>query len=218
MEGAGGAGGGVGAGGRAGAAAQQGGDATGQGRFDLLGADEMDVGVDGAGGDDVALAGNRLGARTHDDVDPIGDVGVARLADRTDAAVAQADIGLNNAPPIEDQGVGDHRVHGAIGAAGLGLAHAIADHLAAAELHLIAVAGEVLLHLQDQLGVRQAQPVAGGGAVGLGVGAAVNPVGHGLVCRKGKGAERRKQGRDGPGWASSGRLQLGVWGPNPGAR
>ena len=218
VEGAGGAGGGVGAGGRAGAAAQQGGDATGQGRFDLLGADEMDVGVDGAGGDDVALAGNRLGARAHDDVDPIGDVGVARLADRTDTAVAQADVGLNNAPPIEDQGIGDHRVHGPIGAAGLGLAHAIADHLAAAELHLIAVAGEVLLHLEDQLGVRQAQPVAGGGAVGLGVGAAVNPVGHGLGCRKGKGAERRRQEGDGPGWASSGRLQLGARGPNPGAR
>ena len=82
------------------------------------------------------------------------------------------------APPVEDQGVGDHRVHGAIGAGGLGLTHAVADHLAAAEFHLIAVDGEVFFHLQDEFGVGQAQPIAGGGAVGLGVGAAGDAVWH----------------------------------------
>ena len=46
VKGARGAGGGVGAGGRAGAAPQQGCNTAGQGRFDLLRADEVDVGID----------------------------------------------------------------------------------------------------------------------------------------------------------------------------
>ncbi len=47
---------------------------------------------------------------------------------------------------------------------------AVADHLAAAELHLLAVDREVLLDLDDQLGVGQADAVARGGAVVAGVG------------------------------------------------
>ena len=179
VEGPGGAGGGVGAGGGAGAAAHQGGHPAGQGRFDLLGADEVHVGVDGSRREDVALAGDGLGAGAHHDVHTRLGVGVPGFADRHDAAIAQADIGLHDPPPIEDQGVGDHRVHRPVGAGGLGLTHPIADHLAAAELHLIAVNGEILLHLEDQLGVGEAQAVAGGGAVGLGVGAAGDAVGHG---------------------------------------
>ena len=56
--------------------------------------------------------------------------------------------------------------------AALALAHAVADDLAAAELHLLAVDGAVALDLDDQLGVGQAHAVAGGRAVHLGVGAA----------------------------------------------
>ena len=38
------------------------------------------------------------------------DVGIARLADRPDAAVLDADVGLDDAPVIDDQRVGDDRV------------------------------------------------------------------------------------------------------------
>ena len=51
------------------------------------------------------------------------------------------------------------------------LAHAVADHLAAAELHLLAVGGEILLHLDDEVGVGEPHAVAGGGAEHVGVGA-----------------------------------------------
>ena len=58
----------------------------------------------------------------------------------------------------------------------LALAHAVADRLAAAELHLLAVAAGaqrvVVLDLDDQLGVGQADPVADGRAEHLGIGAA----------------------------------------------
>ncbi len=60
----------------------QGGDAGGQRFLDLLRADEMDVAVDPAGGEDLAFAGDHLGARPDDDVDARLHVGVARLADR----------------------------------------------------------------------------------------------------------------------------------------
>ena len=49
--------------------------------FDLLRADEVDVRVDAAGGDDQALAGDDLGAGADHDVDAGLDVGVAGLAD-----------------------------------------------------------------------------------------------------------------------------------------
>ncbi len=46
----------------------------------------------------------------------------------------------------------------------LALAHAVADHLAAAELDLLAVDRAVAFDLDDKLGVGEAQPVAGSGA------------------------------------------------------
>ena len=53
----------------------------------------------------------------------------------------------------------------------LALAHAVADHLAAAELHLLAVDREVALDLDDEVGVGEPHAVAGGRAEHLGVGA-----------------------------------------------
>jgi hypothetical protein len=50
------------------------------------------------------------------------------------------------------------------GARHLALAHAVADHLAAAELHLLAIGGEILLDLDDELGIGQPHLVAGGRA------------------------------------------------------
>ena len=58
--------------------------------------------------------------------------------------------------------------------AALALAHAVADHLAAAELHFLAVDGVVALDFDDQLGVGEAHAVARGGAEHLGIGAAID--------------------------------------------
>ena len=62
-----------------------------------------------------------------------------------------------------------------LGRDALALAHAVADRLAAAELHLFAVAagaqGVVVLDLDDEAGVGEAHAVAGGRAEHLGVGA-----------------------------------------------
>ena len=153
---AGGAGGGGGAGCRACAAADEGGEAGGEGFLDLLGADEVDVGVDAAGGEDLAFAGDDFGAGADDDGNAGLDVGVAGLADGVDAAAEEGDVGFDDAPVVDDEGVGDDGVDGALGLAGLGLAHAVADDLAAAELHFLAVDGVVVFDFGPEVGVGEA--------------------------------------------------------------
>ena len=56
----------------------------------------------------------------------------------------------------------------------LALAHAVADHLAAAELHFLAVDGEIALDLDDELGVGEAHAIADRRAEHLGIGAAAD--------------------------------------------
>ncbi len=132
----------------------------------------MNVGVEAAGADDLAFASDDLGAGTDDDGDARLDVGVAGLADGRDAAVLQADVGLHDAPVIEDERVGDDGVHRALPVGQLRLPHAVADHLAAAELHLLAVDGEVLLHLDDEIRVGKPHLVTGGRPEHVGIGRA----------------------------------------------
>ena len=139
----------------------------------------MDVRIEAASGQDLALAGDHLGARPDDDVDARLDVGVAGLADPLDAAALQPNVGLHDAPVIEDEGVGDDRVDGAVGVRRLRLPHAVADDLAAAELHLLAIGGEVALDLDHEVGVGKAQLVAGGRPEHVGIRRAREAEGHG---------------------------------------
>ena len=73
----------------------------------LLRADEVDVAVNAACGQDAPFAGDDLGARADDDIDARLRVGIARLADGVDQPVFQADIGLVDAGVIDDQRIGD---------------------------------------------------------------------------------------------------------------
>ena len=118
-----------------------------------------------------------------DDVDTRLDVRVAGLADRGDASVPDADVGLDDAPVIDDQRVGDDRIHCAFRTRGLRLPHAVADHLAAAELHFLAVGGEVAFHLDDELGVREAHAIARRWSEHVRVRAAREPMSHGCSPR-----------------------------------
>ena len=63
-----------------------------------------------AGRHDLAFGGDDLGARADDNVDTRLHVRIAGLADVADTAIADADIGLDDAPVIEDHGVGDYRI------------------------------------------------------------------------------------------------------------
>ena len=165
---------------RAGAAAEHGGDARHQRFLDLLRADEVDMRVHAAGGEDLALAGDGLGGGADDDGDARLRVGIAGLADRRDAAVLQADVGLVDAGVVDDQRVGDDRVDRALRPRHLALAHAVADDLAAAELHLLAIGAKVLLDLDEEFGVGEPHLVADGRAEHLGIGGAGDSCGHGV--------------------------------------
>ena len=149
----------VGAGRRSGAAADERRDAARQRLVHLLRADEMDVRVDAAGREDQPLAGDRL--RRHADDHPVGhaghDVGIAGLADAGDAAALDADVGLADAGPVDDQRVGDDAVERAVVGDAGGLSHAVAQHLAAAELALVAVDGRVRLPLPRRDACRPAE-------------------------------------------------------------
>ena len=165
----GGAGGSEGAVGRASAAAEEGGDAAGEGVLDLLRANEVDVGIDAASGDDLAFAGDDFGGGADDHGDAVLEEGIAGVADGGDAAMFDADVGFDDAlDGVEDEGVGDDEVE-ALGVEGEGgLGHAVADDFAAAEFDFIAVAAvfgdEVALDLDEQVGVGEAHLVSRGGA------------------------------------------------------
>ena len=122
----------------------------------------MNVRVEAAGSEDLAFAGDHFGAGTDDELDAGLDVRVTGFADAGDLAVLDADVGLHNPPVIEDQRIGDDGVERALPVGDLGLAHAVANDLAAAELDLFAVGGEILLHLDDEIGVGKPHSVAGG--------------------------------------------------------
>ncbi len=129
--------------------------------------------VDAAGGEDHAFAGDHFGAGADGDGHIGLNVRIAGLADGGDAAVLEAHVGLDDAPVVEDQRVGDQGIDH-LGGAQLALAHAVADHLAAAELHLFAIGGEVFFDFDPQVGVGQAHLVANGGAEHVGIGLAGN--------------------------------------------
>jgi hypothetical protein len=156
----------------AGAAADQGGQPRADRLVDELGTDEVDVRVEPARGDDLPLARDdlRRGADHHALAHARHEVGIAGLADCDDAPVADADVGLHDTPVIHDDRVGDHEVERAGGARGAnGLAHAVANHLAAAELCFLARGGEIALDSDEKLGVGQAHPIAGRRPVEIGV-------------------------------------------------
>ena len=169
MPGAGGAGGGKGAGGRAGAAAQHRSHARIERLVNLLRADKMNMRVKAARGDDLALTGDHFGAGADDDGDAGLNIRIAGLANGDNMAVLQANIGLHNAPVVNDRGIGDDSIDSTIGPRHLRLAHAITDDLAAAEFHLFAIEGEILFNFDEQLGVREANTIAQCGAKHIGI-------------------------------------------------
>ena len=78
----------------------------------LVRRDEVDVRVDRARGEDVPFAGEHFGGRADHESrrDAVHHARIAGLADRRDAAVADADVGLADAGAVDDDGVGDDEV------------------------------------------------------------------------------------------------------------
>ncbi len=99
---------------RSGAAANQGRHPGRDGIVHLLRADEMNMGIDPARRQDFPLAGNHLGPRTNDDIDAGLYIRIAGLADAGDPAIGNRHVRLNDPPMIDDQRIGNHRIHRAL--------------------------------------------------------------------------------------------------------
>src|SRR5688500_9493458 len=133
----------------------------------------MDVSVEAAGGENLSLARNHFGAGTDHDCHARLNVGVAGLADRGDAAFLEADIGFHDAPVIEDQYVGYNGIDGTLFGGDLALPHAVADDFTAAEFYFLAIGGEVLLHLNNEVRICQPHAIASGWPEHSGIGGTV---------------------------------------------
>src|SRR5258705_1859743 len=99
----------------------------------------MDMHVDATGSDNLAFAGDHLRSGSDNYVDVGLHIGIAGFADDGNTPVLDADIGLHDAPVVENQGVGDHRINRALAARTLRLTHAVADDFPASELQLLAI-------------------------------------------------------------------------------
>ena len=113
----------------------------------------------------ISVEGADLESRRH----AVLDVGVASLADRADPPVAHADVGLHDAPVVDDDRVGDDEVRRAVGARGLRLSLTVANDLAAAEDDLFAVSGESRSICSYEVRVAQSDAIARGRTVEIGV-------------------------------------------------
>ena len=155
--------GGIGACGGPRAAAQKCGQPGCQGGLAQLRTDEVDMTIDPTRRGDEVFAGNHLraGADHQPRIDSGLDERIARLTDGHDPSAPDADVPFDNAPVVEKDRVGNDEIERRLGLIPRkrGLALAIADDLPAAELDLLAVDGVVLLDLDDQLGIRQANAI-----------------------------------------------------------
>ena len=126
---------------RAGAAADDGGDARRQRLVDDLRADEVHVAVDGAGGEDAAIARQDLGRRTDDETEestPVMVSGLPALPIPTIRPSRTPTSALTTPQWSRIERARDDEVGRAIGTGTAGLAHRLADHLAAAEHRFVA--------------------------------------------------------------------------------
>ena len=112
----------------------------------------------------LPVAGDDLGGRADDQVgvDAVHGVGVAGLAERDDPAVADADVGLDDAPVVEDDRAGDDRVRRALGAGGPATGPSTRGSPCRRRRRpRRRRRAAVLLDLDQQVGVGEPDPVAG---------------------------------------------------------
>lgn len=71
----------------------------------------MHMAIDAPSSENMSFTGDRLRAGANNNVDIVLDVRVASFADFVNFAVFDTDIGLDDAPPVDDQRIGNHRIY-----------------------------------------------------------------------------------------------------------
>jgi hypothetical protein len=135
--------------------------------------EEVRVGFDAARGDDESVRVHDRGIRpaAQPRIHAVHHIRIAGLADGNDVAVADADVGFDDAGDrVDDRRVLHHHVQRARGVgAGRLEAFAVAHALAGPGGQFIAIVREVVLHLGEQRCVAPAHQVAARRAINIGV-------------------------------------------------
>ena len=143
----------------------------------------MDVTIDAGGGQNSVLAGQHFGACAYHHTlrHSVRDVGVSGLADGHDPAVFDPDVAFHDTGVVEDKSVRDQKIEGFLLQSSGALPHAVAKDLAASELALLTVNGVVEFHLDDEIGVAQANPIPCGGTEHIHVGPTIKNFTHAVI-------------------------------------
>ena len=102
----------------------------------------------------------RVASDDHIRMDAVHHIWVASLADCADQSVLDANIGLVNPGPVNNQRVRDHDVKTVLIRPATRLSHAIANRLATAKSALITVRSEILLHFNPKIRSSQSHAIS----------------------------------------------------------
>src|SRR5262250_897233 len=134
--------------------------------------------IDSSGRDDFSFAGNHFRSWSNYNRDFWLYVGITCFTDCRDASVFDSDISFDNSTVVKNERVGYYGIDGAFTTRTLRLAHPITNDLSPSKLHLYAIAGEVMLHLDYEIRVCEAYLVADRRAKHLCIGVALHRVRH----------------------------------------
>ena len=132
----------------------------------------MNVGIDSTGGDNLPFAGDHFRSCSYHESCRYSshDVRISRFTYPSDAPAANADVRFNDSPMVDDDGVCDDEVQGALcGSSCCGLAHSVAKYFSAAEFGFIAGSGKIALDFHKQIGISQPYTITRRRAVELSV-------------------------------------------------
>jgi hypothetical protein len=141
----------------------------------------VNVSVDSSSSDYAILRCNNLSASAngHPWRNAIHYIRIAGFADRHNPSRAHPNISFDYSPMIQDHCVGNNQIESACrGGHAAGLAHAVPQILAAAELRLFTRQCQVLLNRDQERRIRQPDSIAGGWSIEIGILAARDPQRH----------------------------------------
>src|SRR5260370_36813747 len=123
----------------------------------------MEMGIKPARCHNHLFAGNVCSTRPNDDRNPRLNIRISGFSNSRNPAVLYPEISFNDSEMVNDNGIRNDRVSRVLRGP-LRLAHPISNYLATAKLDLFSVNGEVLLNLNNEIGIGQPDSVSHGRA------------------------------------------------------
>src|SRR5258708_38908271 len=123
----------------------------------------MDMGINPARSHNHVFAGNDFSTRPDDDRYPRLNIRISGFSNSRNPAVLYPDVSFNDSGMVNDDSIRNDGVSRVLRGP-LRLAHPISNYFATAKLDLFPVNGEVLLNLNNEIGIGQPDSVSHGRA------------------------------------------------------